>query len=391
MHFLRTAPDAPGVLTSFWGRARQLCRSAAIILCLIPGACRNSPGDHAPDIPQSEPSFERSDDKVVIPANSALRSRLSVDAVSTAPVQHQLIVPATVETDPARTARILPPLAGRIAKLDVRFGDSVSAGQPLLELDSPDFVAAESDLVKARRSLLQAESNLMRTKTLNQKNAAPDQDVEHAQTDCDLAKSDVERTAARLKLLGSDPDRLGRRLTVRSPIAGRIVDFTVALGEYHNDQNAPLMTIADLSTVWVTANVHEKDIRLVTAGQEATATLVSYPGETLKGRVLFVGDLLDPDTRTIKVRVAFDNASGRLKPGMYATVTFTSAPVPQITIPTTALIFVDRQNYVFVETGSWTFQRRPVETGEIRGDRAVIVRGLAENDRIVTRNAVQLQ
>ena len=179
---------------------------------------------------------------------------------------------------------------------------------------------------------------------------------------------------------------------MRSPIAGRIVESAVAPGEFHNDQNAVLMTIADLSSVWVTAHVQEKDIRRVHQGQEAVALFVAYPGEKLVGHVLFVGDLLDPDTRTIKVRVAFDNRDSRLKPGMFATMTFTSAPLPEVVVKTTALVLQGDHSYVFAELAvPWTFERRPVEVGETQGELAVISKGLEAGTRVVMRDAVLLQ
>jgi cobalt-zinc-cadmium efflux system membrane fusion protein len=169
------------------------------------------------------------------------------------------------------------------------------------------------------------------------------------------------------------------------------VEYTVAPGEYH-DPSDNLMTIADLSTVWVTANVQEKDIRRVRAGEDATATFAAYPGERWTGSVLFVGDLLDPATRTIRVRIAFANTDRRLRPGMFALVTFTESAAPEIVVPSAGLVLLGDASYAFVEDSPWSFHRQRVTPGaQADSDHTVVTDGLAAGERIVVSNAVLLQ
>jgi len=336
-------------------------------------------------------SIVRQGERLVIPEGSPLRERLTVAPARIEKISTRLVAPATVESDPARTAKITPPLAGRVVNLFVRFGASVSKGDPLLTMDSPDLVAAQTDYLKARSALAQSDRTLGRQRDLQQHGIGAQKELEQAQTDEELAKGELERAQVRLKLLGSDPGQLGKPLIVRSPIDGRVVDSAVAPGEFHNDQNAVLMTIADLTTVWVTASVQEKDIRRVKTGDDAKAAFAAYPGEIFPGHVLFVGDLLDPDTRTIKVRIAFSNQDGRLKPGMFATATFTASAQPEVVVDTEALVLIGDKTYVFVEVAPWTLVRRPVETGQTEGKVAVVTRGLEAGQRIVMKNAVLLQ
>ena len=142
--------------------------------------------------------------------------------------------------------------------------------------------------------------------------------------------------------------------------------------------------------MWVTASVQEKDIRRVQQGDEAVATFIAYPGENFTGHVLFVGDLLDPDTRTIKVRVSFDNSDRRLKPGMFSNVTFKNRAIPEVTVPTSAVVLSGEKNQVYVEKAPWTFEKRVVELGDQLPGRVAIAKGLEAGDRIVTENAVML-
>ena len=342
--------------------------------------------------PQREVQLvERQGDKLFIPEASPLRQRLNVTPVKEQNIQRHLTAPAVVEADPSKLAKITPPVPGKVVKLSVRFGDTVQPNQPLLTLDSPDLVAAQSDYMRGRSALGQAERTLARQQDLAAHGIGARREVEQAQTDREVAKSELDRSLLRLKLLKSDPGQVGEPLTVRSPIAGRVIDLAVTPGEFKNDPNAVLMIVADLSTVWVTANVQEKDIRRVHKNDEATSVFAAYPGQKLAGKVLFVGDLLDPETHAVKVRVAFPNSEGDLKPGMFATVTFASSAAPEVVVPSTALVLIGDKSYVFVENTPWSFERRAIETAEQQGDLTVIKAGLTSGARIVTKDAVLLQ
>ncbi len=325
-----------------------------------------------------------------VPEGSPLRQRLAVQAVNDEALRSELEAPAAVEAEPTRMAKIAPPLAGRVVKLFVNFGDAVKQGQRLFTLDSPDLVSAQSDYLKAKSAVAQADRNLARQKDLRDHGIGAERDLEQAQTDRDTVTSELERTQGRLQLLRVGPGGVGGPLTVVSPIAGRVIDLSTAPGQYQNDPAAILMIVADLSVVWLTANVQEKDIRRVHVGDEADAAFEAYPDEKFTGKVLFVGDLLDPDTRTIKVRVSFENPDFRLKPGMFATVKFQGETAQKLLVPAAAVVLGGEKSRVYVEVAPWTFQRRDVEVGEQIGQRLVIKKGLESGTRIVTSNAVLL-
>lgn len=347
-------------------------------------------GKRARDEAPSPPSVEKRNGNLFVPDGSPLRSRLTTEVIGLQTIQGTLSAPATVEAEPSRLAKIAPPLAGRVVKLFVRFGDSIEEGAPLFTLDAPDLVSAQSDFLKAKSALAQAERNLARQRDLGEHGIGAERDLEQAQTDRDTAESELERTSIRLRLLKVGPGGVGRPLTVTSPIAGRVIDLATAPGQFQNDPAAILMTVADLSMVWLTASVQEKDIRRVRQGDEADATFAAYPGEKFVGHVLFVGDLLDPDTRTIKVRVAFENDDSRLKPGMFATVAFRSRPAPAVVAPIAGVVISGDKSSVYVEVAPWTFEKRAVDVGDQLGDRIVVTRGLEPGTRIVATNAVLL-
>jgi len=331
--------------------------------------------------------------RVVVPDKNPLASRLQVESVAFTTVQRQVAAPASVEADPARYARILPPLSGRVLRLFVHPGDSVKEGQELLTLNAPDFVGAQADYSRARSILAQTEHSLVRQQDLATHGIVGQKDIDQATADRDSALSDFNRAKDRLRLLGMDPDKteLGAPLIVRSPLGGKVLEVTTATGEFRNDPNAPLMTVADLSIVWVTANVQEKDIHYVHNADPATATFSAYPNETFRGKVLFVADVLDPDTRTAKVRVALNNEDGRLRPAMFATVVLKTWDTKELTVPTDALVMEGDRTTVFVEVGKNTFEQRPVQTGEQQGNRTIIKSGLQVGERVLAREGALLQ
>lgn len=364
----------------------QLCWSLALLTI---AACSQAAPTHA-DSPAPEPWTLRGD-RIVVAAGSPLRERLRVQAVRAEPVRRTLDTTAEVTVDPAAMSRVAPPMPGRVLRLFVRFGDTVRQGQPLFQLDAPDLVAAQADYLRARSTLAQSERTLARQQDLTQHGVGAQREVEVAQTDRDLARSELTRATQRLRSLGMGPGGVGGSLTIRAPINGRVVEMHASPGEFRADPSEPLMTIADLSTVWVTAHVQERDIGRVSLGEEASITFNAFADERVQGRVTHVGDLLDPETRTIQVRVSLSNDSGRYRPGMFATVTLSESAAPQLVVPSTAIVLMGDASYVFVERAPFEFERRRIEPGPQLEQRTVIARGLQNDERIVVENAVLLQ
>jgi len=181
-----------------------------------------------------------------------------------------------------------------------------------------------------------------------------------------------------------------RLLPLKAPVAGSIIDLQIGQGSFLNDVTAPVMTIADLATVWVTGNVAEKDTALVAVGQSVDVVFTAYPDEVFKGQVLFVSDVLDPDTRRTKVRIRFANPNLRLKPNMFANATFLARLQKVPVVPTKALVLRDESDQVFVEVEPWVFEPRRVDVAFQQGDQAIVARGLKAGDRVVIKGGVLL-
>jgi cobalt-zinc-cadmium efflux system membrane fusion protein len=330
--------------------------------------------------------------RVIVPEGSPVRSKLTIGAVGTEDILRKLLLPAVVEADPGRTVKVLPPVTGRVTDLMVQLGERVTQGQELAVIDSGDLAQAYADIEKAKSVVTLTRRALDRQLGLEKAGGAAVKDREQAQSDYAQATAELERAETRLRAIGVPADQKegSRLLTLKAPVSGSLIDLQVGRGAYVNDPTAAIMTIANLGTVWVTANVPENDTARVTKGQDVEVVLPAYPGEVFDGKVLFVSDILDPDTRRTKVRIAFNNPDIRLKPNMFAEATFLAPKQTSPVVPTKALVLKDETDQVFVEVAPWTFEARAVEVAFQQGDRAVIARGLKPGERVVMKGGVLL-
>jgi cobalt-zinc-cadmium efflux system membrane fusion protein len=337
------------------------------------------------------PAVVRSGDKLTVPANSPLRSRLMVSPVNASAASHTLSLPGIVEADPARTVNILPPLTGRLIALKVKLGDEIKQGQLLAVVSSPDLDQAYSDVDKARDALDLARKALDRARGVHDAGANAQKDFEQANSNYEQALAESKRAEARLLTLDSN-SRTGkvRALNINAPISGTVSALNYGAGSYINDATSSIMTISNLDHVWVTANVPEDLLASVAKGQTADIELPAYPGQKLHGTISFVSALLEPDTHRNKTRIAFANPDGKLKPNMYASVNISVPQSKQIVVPTSALLMNNDSTTVFVEVGPWTFVRRTVELGHEDEDSVRILSGLTAGDRVVVRGGVLL-
>jgi len=374
---------------------------AMVLIAAVVGAgiyrlMSNSWGDparaQAPGARESAPLLIKEGQRITIPPGSPLRGKLVIATVAEKEIQRTLVLPAVVEADPARTVKVLPPVAGRVVELKVELGARVAKGDVLAVIESGDLAMAFSDAEKARAAEKLTKLTLDRLLALEKTAAIAVKDREQAQNDYAQAQAELQRTETRLRAIGvpagsTEPTRL---LAMKAPMAGSVIDLQMAPGAFLNDPTASVSTIANLDTIWVTANVPEKDTALVAKDQSVEVVFTAYPGEVFRGRVLFVSDVLDPDTRRTKVRTAFQNPDVRLKPNMFANATFLAPKRDLPVIPTTALILRNETDQVFVEVEPWVFEARPVEVGFQQGDQAIVTGGLKAGERVVVKDGVLL-
>lgn len=261
------------------------------------------------------------------------------------------------------TARIFPPLAGRVINLQAAIGDTVKAGTPLATLDAPDFGQAIADLRKAEADSNQKKKALGRSKILFDGGALARRDLEMAEADAHASDAEVERARLRLGNLSPAGSRIeGQRLVLRAPLAGMVVDRQANPGtEVRADATNPLFVISDLRRLWLNIDLPEKAAALAKPGEAVNFTTDAYPGIDFSARVERVVAMVDPATRRISVRAVVDNADGRLKPEMYARATLSNPDANKVVrLPVGALLTGGLSARVFVQLGNREFERRTV-------------------------------
>ena len=304
-----------------------------------------------------------------------------------------------VEANADRTAHVSPRISGKIVAVSASLGDSVSAGQALATLDSVELGEALGRYHQSRTKLALAQSNMERIKNLVEKKIAARKDILQAETDFKTAQTELHTDEERLSLYGLSPSALKGEdhkkpfLPVRSPISGIITEKHAIVGEL-SDPSKSLYTVADLSTVWVLVDIHEKDLVKVHKGQAAIVSVSAFPDQKLKGRITYIADLVDEATRTVKARVAVANPGRKLKPEMFATVELTlpadSAAV--LSVPEEALQDVDGNKVLFVvDDNGVEFKPRKVEPGRTANGMVEIVSGLKEGERYAIKGAFILK
>ncbi len=364
---------------------RRAAVAAAVSLSLSLAACSHAPEEAPPPSLISEHGLLR------VPEKSPLRSELVVQPVELRQAPHALVFPANVEADPAHTTNILPPLTGKVVALKVGLGDRVERGQLLAVIASGDFAQAATDVDKARDALELARKALERARGVQQAGGNAAKDLEAAQSAYHQAQAEFDRAQTRLTAMGGASGQHAlRTMQVTAPLSGYVTALTVSPGAYVNDATASMMTVANLDTVWITANVPESDAGQVAKGQAVDAVLSAYPGKQFRGSVSFVSPLLQADTRRDLVRASFANPDGQLKPNMFANASIDVPQPPQVFVPDSALLMNNDNISVFVETAPWTFERRTVELSYDETAGARVVKGLKAGDRVIVKGGVLL-
>jgi membrane fusion protein, heavy metal efflux system len=370
----------------FWGGIILGLLLLVVLLTHGFGLLRGTPEEEPP------PALVHKGDKIFVPENSPLRQRLAVEPAPAQDTNAVVSAPGVVEADPARTITVLPPGAGRVHELKVSLGDRVSKGQVLALIDSPDLAQAYDDNDKAASLARLGAKNLKYQEEQFKIGAAAQRDLDQARSDNEQAVAEYTRTREHLRAMGADENARGdaRLLAVRAPRPGCIITLTTAPGTTINDATQPIMTLADLSVVWVTALVAEKDIANVKANQSAEINVDAYPARTLHGKVLFVSDVMESDSRRNKTRIAFDNPDLFLKPNMFATVILKAPALRRVVLPSSALLMNNDRTTVFIATAPWTFERRAVQPILEESSQVAISSGVAPGEQVVVKGGILL-
>jgi cobalt-zinc-cadmium efflux system membrane fusion protein len=318
--------------------------------------------------------------------------RFQIATVELQPVRAELKVTGAVAPDVSRSVPAVSLTAGRVIDVKARLGDEVIKGQPLLTMTSPDVSAAFADYQKFQADEALARKQLERAELLFSKGALAQKEVQVMEGTEQKAKVDLSTAAERIRILGADLNSPSPVIEIKAPVSGTIVEqnITPGTGVKSLDNSPNLFVIADLSYVWVLCDVYENDLAKVHLGDMAEVRLNAYPDKVLHGKVSNIARVLDPATRTAKVRLELENPRGLMRPNMFASVTFSSISAQRRpVIPTAAILKLHDKSWTFRKERDGFFRRQEVQIGASLPDGMLeVLDGLSAGDQVI-KNALQ--
>ena len=328
----------------------------------------------------------------------ALERNLKFGAPEMMEVDGTLQVSAHVETDAHRIVRVGSPVSGRILDLRVFEGQKVRAGTVLAMLHSTDLSDTQLALIKASSQRGLAAAAEKRAEQLVEAEVIGRAELERRRAELLQASTEVESCRTQLRGLGMTESQIHQLETTRklsadypilTPRSGTVLKREITIGQVVQPAD-PAFTIADLSSIWIVANVPEEDAGQLQKNMQVQVHIPALPQQKMTGRLSFVSPIVDPATRTVEVHMDVSNANGLLKPDELASMTLSGKPDRKLSVPNASVVREDNHDYVFVQQGEHAYVLRPVTLGDEEHDRRVVVSGVAAEDRIVTEGAFHL-
>lgn len=353
-------------------------------------------GKEEKSVEAASPAPSESTERTVSLTSEGLKaSSIQTEVIAASSANAVMKFTGTVEPNALQTQEVTPLVAGRIDSVHASLGDRVRAGATLATMSSPEVAEIHGQLLQANAKLTLAESTLRRSQKLSDLGAAAGKDLAAAQAESSAARAEVAHLRAALRSIGAVAETRGHSVAavaVRSPISGVVTQRNVNPGS-GVEAGKPLFTVANLSTVWVIANVPESQVAALTQGAAAEVRAASLVNTSLPGRVAFIDPNLNESTRTARVRIDVPNTGERLKAGMFCEVTIAGAVLSaqQLTVPESAVQKIGDDSVVFVDLGNGKFAARPVQLGEKSGDRVAVLSGVTAGDRVVTAGSFTLK
>lgn len=365
---------------------------------------------------QTVSEHEESEEGVVrIPLEAQKTSGLQTQPAVMRPISTSLQVTGTVAPDQTRVAHIRPLARGVVEEVFVQLGDRVKKGDPLVSYDNielglgvGEYLSAKADLRSTRTMLEVKETILARSREMLEVGAIArtthdirEAEYRDAQAQVDSAQARVAKFEEQLHRFGltdedldklNENDQAGYHRTasysrLRAPSPGIITAYDVTTGETV-DPSSALLTVTDISTVWVQADVYEQNLSAVRMGKDVAIRVAAYPGEVFRGRITYISDVVEPETRTARVRCVVENSRTRLKLDMFATVEIpTEQTVPVLAVPAEAIQRVSDRPVVFIKRSDEEFEQRQVVTGLEAEGWVEIQQGVEAGDTVITQGS----
>lgn len=360
--------------------------STVVLLTLFFVACKQQ-------IAESEVKPYSVNQDTVIITSSTLSNEIVVSKVELKSYVKEVITSGTVQAIPTQFAYVAPPFSGRVVKSYISLGQSVKAYTPLFEITSPEFTSTQKEFFQAQSELILAQKELQRKQDLIRNGVGSQKELDEAQNVLLIAEKEYENIKAALEVYQTDINNMvhGQPLVVRAPISGEVIANNIITGQYITSDSDPVAIVADLSKVWIVAQVKEKDIRFIHEGDEMDINIAAFPGKSIKGKVFHVDKAVDEETRSIKVLSICENKDRLLKLGMYTTVHFLDKPADCIVISEKALLQEENNSFVFVQKAPNKYVRTAVEVEGVGNNEVIVMEGLTVSDRIISEGGYYLK
>ncbi len=382
---------------------KSLVLLAALILIAGCGGPADETGDRGADgaVRQEKAlSGEPGAGLIHIREDSLERAGIVVEKVRKRPLPMKASFSGVVSVDETRIAHVGPRIQGRAVEVFANLGDYVKKGQPLAVIDSPEIGEAQSQYLKARTRFSIAEKSYERAKIILKGKVISTGEFQRREGEYLSARTELKAAEDRLHILGMSEKEIaaiGREHTIDSkvaiyaPLSGKVIERHLTLGEVVEPVKS-IYTIADLANLWVIAEIPERDIPRVRKGQRVEVSVLPYPDKVFPARITYVADLIDSETRMVKVRAEVKNTGGLLKPRMFAAVTI-AAPEKErvLAVPEGAVQREGARTVVFVKKAPGVFEKRTVKLGQGSGGYHQVLAGLSEGEPIVVKGAFILK
>jgi cobalt-zinc-cadmium efflux system membrane fusion protein len=327
-------------------------------------------------------------------------SHVQVVAAEKSKVPRVLRLTGAVAFNAFKTTPVFSAVGGPVQEILAEPGQKVHAGQTLLTVTSPDYSAARSAYLKARTAFQLADKNFDRAKDLLEHKAIAERDLQQAESDRAQAQADMQSSEDALRALGiRDPEAMLKenpkstsQIPVPAPAAGQVVERLVGPGQLLQAGATQCFTISDMSTVWVLVNVYQNDLAYVRSGDAVEITTDAYP-DVFHGKISYIADALDPNTRTLQARIVTENPGYKLKKDMYVAASVRAGALASaITVPDASVLRdTENQAFVYVQQGNNQFARRVVKAGDSQNGRTLIQGGLNEGEHVIGDGSLFLQ
>jgi len=372
----------------------------AVILSLLLASCGSSEapevsgqaGDKsAKNSPVTNAEEHKNENgKIHLSTEEIQRSGITVTAIHPERIADQLVLSANITANQDRIAFVAPRVEGKLIKVTASLGDQVKAGQSLAVIDSIQMGEARAEYRHAQSELKLAEANFQRTDRLFKEEVVPQRQWLESKAAYERAQTSAREGAEHLRILVGSSDTGISTFVITAPFSGVVIEKDAVIGELAKPEDK-LFTIADLSTVWIEADVSEKDIGKLTLGLPATITVSSFLNESFKGKISYISSIFDKQTRTVKARIELPNPEKKLRIDMFArAVIDLSSTREAMVLPQEAVLLVQGQSTIYLQTGDG-FEARSVEVGEQLSKGVVITSGLKAGESVVTAGAYALK